>query len=40
MILIRAGRPDGSIKWAGALVFLGEAFGGEVIGMEAVDEGF
>lgn len=32
-------RPDGSIKWAGALVFVGEAFGGEVVGIEAVDDG-
>lgn len=32
-------RPDGSIKWGGALVFVGEAFGGEVVGIEAVDDG-
>jgi hypothetical protein len=32
-------RPDGAIKWAGKHVFVGEAFGGEVIGLIAVDDG-
>ena len=32
-------RPDGSIKWAGGKVFLGEAFAGEVVGITAVDDG-
>lgn len=31
--------PDGGIKWGGAQVFVGEAFGGEVVGIEAVDDG-
>ena len=32
-------RPDGGIKWGGSQVFVGEAFGGEVVGIEAVDDG-
>ncbi|MGE0143794.1 MAG: integrase core domain-containing protein [Planctomycetota bacterium] len=32
-------RPDGGIKWGGSQVFVGEAFGGEVIGIEVVDDG-
>src|SRR5690606_4965194 len=32
-------RPDGGIKWGGAQVFVGEAFGGEVVGIEVVDDG-
>lgn len=32
-------RPDGAIKWSGGQVFVGEAFGGEVVGVEAVDDG-
>ncbi|MCK5945411.1 MAG: integrase core domain-containing protein [Planctomycetes bacterium] len=32
-------RPDGGIKWGGSQVFLGEAFRGEVVGIEAVDDG-
>lgn len=31
-------RKDGGFKWAGSQVFVGEAFGGEVIGLEAVDD--
>lgn len=32
-------RSDGGIKWGGSQVFVGEAFGGEVVGIEAVDDG-
>ena len=32
-------RPDGSIKWAGSQVFVGEAFAGEIVGLTAADEG-
>jgi transposase InsO family protein len=32
-------RPDGSIKWAGVHVFVGEAFAGEVVGLTPVDDG-
>ena len=36
----RSVRGDGSIRWAGATVFVGEAFTGEVIGLERIEEGF
>lgn len=36
---VRSVRPDGSIKWDGSGVFVGEAFGGERIGIEPVDDG-
>lgn len=36
----RSVRPDGSIKWGGANVLVGEAYAGEVVGLEAVDDGF
>lgn len=32
-------RQDGGIKWGGDQVFVGEAFGGEVVGIEVVDNG-
>lgn len=32
-------RADGAIKWAGSQVFVGEAFRGETVGVEAVDDG-
>jgi putative transposase len=32
-------RPDGSIKWDGAMVFVGEAYAGEVVGMKTFDDG-
>lgn len=35
----RSVRRDGAIKWGGSQVFVGEAFGGEVVGIEAVDDG-
>jgi hypothetical protein len=35
----RSVRPDGGIKWQGQQVFVGEAFSGEQIGVEAVDDG-
>jgi len=35
----RSVRRDGAIKWGGAQVFVGEAFSGEVVGVEAVDGG-
>ena len=35
----RSVRPDGSIKWGGANVFVGEAYAGEVVGLEVVDDG-
>jgi len=34
----RSVRPDGGIKWAGTHVFVGEAFAGEVIGLEPIDD--
>ena len=34
-----AARTDGSIKWDGGIVLVGEAFAGETIGLEACDEG-
>jgi len=36
---VRRVRADGSIKWSGGHVFVGEAFTGELIGLEAADEG-
>jgi transposase InsO family protein len=38
-IELRSVRTDGSIKWGGANVFVGEAYAGEVVGLEAVDDG-
>ncbi len=35
----RSVRPDGSIKWDGETVFVGEAFAGEVVGLEAIHDG-
>jgi hypothetical protein len=35
----RSVRGDGSIRWAGATVFVGEAFTGEVIGLERIEDG-
>lgn len=35
----RCVRRDGAIKWGGELVFVGEAFAGETLGIEAVDDG-
>ena len=35
----RSVRKDGGIKRGGAQVFVGEAFRGEVVGVEAVDDG-
>ncbi|MFN9757278.1 MAG: integrase core domain-containing protein [Planctomycetota bacterium] len=35
----RSVRTDGSIKWDGGLVFVGEAFAGETVGLQAYDEG-
>jgi len=32
-------RADGGIKWAGSQVFVGEAFRGEMVGVEAVEDG-
>ena len=32
-------RTDGSIKWDGGMVFVGEAFAGETVGLQACDEG-
>jgi hypothetical protein len=32
-------RADGSIKWDGEMVFVGEAFAGEVVGLAAIDDG-
>lgn len=32
-------RRDGAIKWGGEQVFVGEAFAGETLGIEAVDDG-
>ncbi|MBM3494561.1 MAG: transposase [Armatimonadetes bacterium] len=36
---VRQVRTDGGIKWGGEGVFLGEAFAGEALGLEAVDDG-
>jgi hypothetical protein len=35
----RSVRRDGSIKWYGGMVFVGEAFAGEVVDVEAIDDG-
>lgn len=35
----RSVRRDGSIKWDGELVFVGEAFADEIVGIRVVDEG-
>jgi putative transposase len=35
---VRSVRRDGAIKWTGAQVFIGEAFTGELVGLEAVDD--
>jgi transposase InsO family protein len=35
----RSVRRDGAIKWCGEQVFVGEAFAGETLGIEAVDDG-
>ena len=35
----RSVRSDGSIKWDGGMVFVGEAFAGETVGLQACDEG-
>ena len=35
----RSVRPDGSIKWDGGMVFVGEAFAGEQIGLQAFEDG-
>lgn len=35
----RSVRSDGSIKWDGEMVFLGEAFAGEVVGIKSFEEG-
>ena len=35
----RSVRTDGSIKWDGGMVFVGEAFAGETVGLQAYDEG-
>ena len=35
----RSVRPDGSIKWEGEMVFVGEAFAGEAVGLRTLDEG-
>jgi len=35
----RSVRSDGSIKWDGEMVFVGEAFGGEVVGIKPFDDG-
>ena len=32
-------RRGGSIKWDGEFVFVGEAFAGETVGIQAIDEG-
>jgi hypothetical protein len=35
----RSVRTEGSIKWGGGMVFVGEAFAGETVGLQACDEG-
>jgi hypothetical protein len=35
----RSVRTDGSIKWDGGMVFVGEAFAGETVGLQACDDG-
>ena len=37
-IEVRSVRADGTIKWIGSPVFVGEAFRGEKVGVEPVDE--
>jgi len=32
-------RTDGSIEWDGGMVFVGEAFAGETVGLQACEEG-
>ena len=32
-------RTDGSIQWDGGTVFVGEAFAGETVGLQACEEG-
>ncbi len=32
-------RIDGSIKWYGGMVFVGEVFAGETVGLQACEEG-
>ena len=36
---VRSVRSDGSVRWDGAMVFVGEAFAGELVGLRAVDDG-
>ena len=36
---VRRVRRDGSLKWAGSYVFLGEAFRDELVAIEAIDDG-
>jgi hypothetical protein len=35
---VRRVRRDGSMKWAGGMVFVGQAIAGELVGVEAVDD--
>jgi hypothetical protein len=35
---VRRVRRDGSMKWGGGFVFIGEAMAGEIVGVEIVDE--
>lgn len=35
---VRRVRPDGSMKWAGRMLFIGEALSGEHVGIEQVDD--
>lgn len=35
----RSVRHDGSLKWSGANVFVGEVLAGEIVGLAAVDDG-
>ncbi len=35
---VRRVRTDGSMRWSGRIVFVGEALGGELVGTEAVDD--
>lgn len=37
---VRRVRRDGSIKWAGGFVFVGQAIAHELVGLEAVEDGF
>ena len=36
---VRRVRSDGSMKWGGSYVFVGEAMRGEIVGVEPVDNG-